>query len=99
MRYAEIITDSEDVVVKMAKDALARSKNDKTRNQIRVKQAQERKLKQDLANRQKLDFTESDPDLPETADPRVRASRKQKTARDIAKEKQKIWVDEVGMTE
>jgi hypothetical protein len=99
MRYAEIIKDDEDPVVQMAQDALARSKNQKTKNQIKVKQAQERKLKQDLANRQKLDFKESDPDLPETTDPRLHTSRKQKSARDIAKKKHEIWIDEVGLEE
>ena len=52
-----------------------------------------------LANRQKLDFKESDPDLPETNDPRPHASRKQKAARDIAKKKHEIWIDEVGLEE
>ena len=84
MRYAEIIRDDGDVVVQMDKDKLNRSKIGKDKNQLRVKQAQERKLKKDTASKQRLKFKESDPNLDDITN-------------DIAHDKKIIHIDHVGM--
>jgi hypothetical protein len=62
MRYAEIAKEDEDVVVQMAKNRLNHSKVEQDKNQLRVKHAQERKLKKDIAAKQRPEFKESESD-------------------------------------
>jgi hypothetical protein len=56
MNYSDIINDDEDPVVQMAKNRLERSKVEKDKNHLRVKQAQEKKLKQKIADQKKIKF-------------------------------------------
>lgn len=63
MRYVDIIKDKADPVVQMAQDRLKRSVVKKDKNQLKVKQAQERKLNKDITNKQRLNIGETDPDL------------------------------------
>ena len=102
MRYADIINDDEDIVVQMAKDRLNRSKIEKDKNRLRVKQAQERKLKKDIAAKQRSRFKETEPVLSSTADPKLEAMKSRTEIRDLEKEiaqdRHDIWVDHTGLT-
>lgn len=84
MRYAEIIKDDEDPVVQMAKSRLNHSKIETDKNRLKVKQAQEKYLKKDIASKQRLKFKESDPNIDDIQ-------------KDIARDKEIIRVDHVGM--
>jgi len=61
MRYADIITDEGDPVVQMAQQRLSRSAVEKDKNKLKVKQAQERKIRKDIQKKQRLPIGETEP--------------------------------------
>jgi hypothetical protein len=101
MRYAEIIKESDDPVVKMAQQRLQHSKIENDKNRLRVKQAQERKIKKDIAAKQRLNFKESEleTDDAESIESKFESSEDRTEFQDIEKDKRDIWVDEVGLPE